>query len=112
MRKITSGRLFSLNGTVDETDSESGLEIAVQAGGQTVWTYASFLLETELGVPYVQAFADVSAFRGEQVELTIRLRQLDVCAGAACTHEAEFYIGDLFFASLPDMDALRIQPKG
>jgi len=93
----------SLNGHVDASDSESGLEIGVSAGGEIVWTYASFLMETQFGVPYVQAFADVSEFRGEQVELTIRLRQLDVCAGTLCTHEAEFYIGDLFFSTLPDI---------
>jgi serine/threonine-protein kinase len=93
----------ALNGHVNETDSESGLEIAVRGGDQTVWTYASFLMETQLSVPYVQAFADVSPFRGEQVELTIRLRQLDVCAGTLCTHDAEFFIGDLFFGNLPDI---------
>jgi len=43
----------SLNGPVDESDSQSGLEIGVAAGGETVWTFASFLMETEFGVPYV-----------------------------------------------------------
>lgn len=95
----------SMNGPVDETDSESGLEIAVYEpqSQQTAWTYASHLLETQLGVPYVYAFADVSAFRGQRVELTITLRQLDVCAGSACTHDADFYIGDLAFERLPSI---------
>jgi hypothetical protein len=61
------------------------------------------LLETELGVSYMYAFADVSAFRGRKVELAIRFRQVDVCAGAACTHDADAYIGDLVFERLPDI---------
>jgi serine/threonine protein kinase len=95
----------SLNGPIDETDSESGLEIAVYEpqSDQTVWTYASHILETKLGVPYVYAFADVSSFQGQRVELTITLRQVDVCAGSLCTHDADFYIGDLSFERLPDI---------
>jgi hypothetical protein len=95
----------SLNGPIDETDSESGLEIAVYEpqSDQTVWTYASHILETKLGVPYVYAFADVSPFQGQRVELTITLRQVDVCAGSLCTHDADFYIGDLSFERLPDI---------
>ncbi len=45
----------------------------------------------------------MSAFSGEQVELLIRLRQLDVCSGTQCSHNAEFFIGDLFYANLPDI---------
>jgi tRNA A-37 threonylcarbamoyl transferase component Bud32 len=95
----------SANGPVDETDSESGLEIAVDGpqSQQTVWTYASHILETKLGVPYIYAFADVSSFQGQRVELTITLRQVDVCAGSLCTHDADFYIGDLSFERLPDI---------
>jgi hypothetical protein len=95
----------SANGPVDETDSESGLEIAVDGpqSRQTVWTYASHILETKLGVPYIYAFADVSSFQGQRVELTITLRQVDVCAGSLCTHDADFYIGDLSFERLPDI---------
>jgi len=95
----------SANGSVDETDSESGLEIAVYEpqSERTVWTYASHLLETKLGVPYVYAFADVSSFQSQRVELTITLRQVDVCAGSLCTHDADFYIGDLAFERLPDV---------
>jgi hypothetical protein len=70
---------------------------------QVVWTYASHILETMLGVPYIYAFADVSFFRGQRVELTITLRQVDVCAGSLCTHDADFYIGDLSFERLPDI---------
>jgi tRNA A-37 threonylcarbamoyl transferase component Bud32 len=95
----------SANGPVGETDSESGLEIAVCEPGsdQTVWTYASHLFETKLGVPYLYAFADVSAFQGQRVELTMTLRQVDVCAGSLCTHDADFYLGDLSFERLPDI---------
>jgi len=95
----------SLNGTVDQTDSESGLEILMRDpdSGQESWTYASYLNETQLGLPYVYAFADASAFQGRQAELTIRLRQIDVCAGSYCTQDADFYIGDLFYGQLPDL---------
>jgi tRNA A-37 threonylcarbamoyl transferase component Bud32 len=94
----------SLNGTLDETDSESGLEISMRDpdSDQESWTYASYLYETQLGVPYVYAFADASPFRGRQVNLMIRLRQIDVCAGSHCTHDADFYIGDLYYGLLPD----------
>jgi hypothetical protein len=94
-----------LNGPVDETDSESAIELAVRepGSGRTVWTYASHLLETELGVPYIYAFADVSAYRGRRVELILSLRQADVCAGAACTHDADAYVGDLVFERLPEI---------
>ena len=93
------------NGSVDETDSDSGLEIAVHQpqSDQTIWTYASHVRETELDVPYILAFADVSDFRGQRVELTITLRQIDVCGGYLCTHDADFYIGDLYFERLPDI---------
>ena len=95
----------SANGPVDETDSESGLEITVYEprSDQTVWTYASHLFETKLGVSYIYAFADVSSLQGQRVELTITLRQVDVCAGYLCTHDADFYIGDLSFERLPDI---------
>jgi serine/threonine protein kinase len=94
-----------LNGPVDETDSESGIEIAVHepVSEQTVWTYASHMLETAWRVPYIHAFADVSDFWGQQVELNIILRQADVCAGAACTHDADLYVGDLLYVQLPDI---------
>jgi hypothetical protein len=94
-----------LNGAVNETDSESAIELAVREpqSGRTVWTYASHMFETELDVPYIYAFADVSAFRGRKVELSLRLRQADVCAGAQCTHDADAYIGDLVFERLPDV---------
>ncbi len=93
------------NGHVDETDSDSGLEMAVYEpqSDRTVWTYASHMRETELDVPYIVAFADVSPFRGQRVALTLALRQLDVCAGSACTHDADLFIGDLYFARLPDI---------
>ena len=95
----------ALNGTVNDTDSESGLEIVVRDPntGKESWTYAANLMETRLGVPYVFAFADVSPFRGQTAELTITLRQADVCAGAQCTHDADFYFGDLYFGLLPDI---------
>jgi serine/threonine protein kinase len=95
----------SLNGAVEETDSESGLEILMRDTGsdQESWTYASYLYETQLGVPYVYAFADASQFRGKQADLMIRLRQIDVCAGSHCTHDADFYLGDLYFGSMPDI---------
>ena len=95
----------ALNGSIDETDSESGLEILVHdpSTGQESWTYGSYLLETELGVPYVFAFADVSPFRGQQVQLTITLRQLDVCAGSQCTQNADFFIGDLYYGVMSDL---------
>jgi C1A family cysteine protease len=56
----------ALNGDVNETDSEAGVEIAVYdpASQLTVTTYASHLYETGLGVDYIVAFADVSEFRG------------------------------------------------
>lgn len=95
----------ALNGTVDETDSEAGLEIVVRdlATGQASWTYAAYILETELGVPYAFAFADVSPFGGQHVQLRITLQQPDVCAGSQCTHNDDFFIGDLYYAQLPDV---------
>jgi len=61
------------------------------------------MLESKLDVPYMYAFADVSPYRGRRVELTVILRQVDVCAGSACTHDADAYIGDLTFEQLPDI---------
>jgi serine/threonine protein kinase len=95
----------ALNGTVDESDSESGMEILVRdpANGQESWTYAAYMLETEFGVPYALGFADVSLFQGQRVQLSVTLRQVDVCAGSQCTQNADFFIGDLFFGELPDI---------
>ena len=95
----------ALNGDVNETDSEAGLEIKVHqpASGRTAMSYASHIFETQLDVDYVVAFADVSEFQGQTAEVTITLRQTDVCAGAACTHDIDLYVGDLWFESLPDI---------
>jgi hypothetical protein len=95
----------SLNGTVDETDSESALEIRISNPdtGEESWTYALYLYETALGVPYTYAFADASPFRNQKAYLMIRLRQIDVCAGTQCTHDADFFIGDLYYGLLPDL---------
>jgi len=95
----------ALNGTVDETDSESGLEILIRDPdtGQESWSYATHLYETDLGVPYIYVFADASPFRGQEADLMVRLRQIDVCAGSQCTHDADFYIGDMLFGQLPDL---------
>ena len=93
------------NGDVNATDSDAGMEISVyhQASGRTVKTYASHLMETDLGVDYVVAFADVSEFQGKSVQLTITLRQPDVCAGTLCTQDVDLYVGDLWFERLPDI---------
>jgi hypothetical protein len=95
----------ALNGTVEESDSESGMEIAVSdpASRRESLTYAAYLLETELGVPYVFAFADVSPFQGQRVQLRVTLRQADVCAGSQCTQNADFFIGDLYYGEMPDI---------
>jgi len=95
----------SLNGPVDETDSESGIEILMRNPdtGQESWTYAAYLYETQLGVPYVYAFADASPFQGGPADLMIRLRQIDACAGSHCTQDVNFFIGDLYFGRLPDI---------
>jgi hypothetical protein len=95
----------ALNGTVDETDSESGLEIQMRDpdSGQESWTYATHLYETDLQVPYLYVFADASPFRGQEADLMVRLRQIDVCAGSLCTHDADFYIGDMLYGQLPDL---------
>ena len=89
----------------DNPDADVGVEFAVHhaASGQTVMTYASHIVPTQLGVSYVVGFADVSQFAGQSVELTIRLRQPDVCGGASCTANVDLYIGDLSFESLPDI---------
>jgi hypothetical protein len=86
-------------------DSEAGIEIAVHdpASGRTVMTYASHIFDTRLGVDYIFASADVSEFQGQTIELTITLRQPDVCAGYACTHNVNLYVGDLTFEALPDI---------
>lgn len=93
------------NGDVNETDTEAGIEIAIYhpGSGQTIMTYASHLLETRLGADYIIAFADVSEFQGQSVELTITLRQTDNCAGYACTRDEDLYIGDLWYESLLDV---------
>jgi hypothetical protein len=95
----------ALNGTVQETDSESGLEILMRDPdtGQESWTYATYLYETDIGVPYIYVFADASPFGGGQADLMVRLRQIDVCAGSLCTHDADFYIGDMLYGQLPDL---------
>ncbi len=95
----------ALNGTVEESDSESGLEILMRDPdtGQESWTYASYLYETDIGVPYIYVFADASPFRSQEADLMIRLRQIDVCAGSLCTHDADFYIGDMLYGKLPDL---------
>jgi hypothetical protein len=95
----------ALNGTVDETDSESSLEILMRDPdtGQESWSYATHLYETDLGVPYIYVFADASPFRGQEADLMVQLRQIDVCAGSLCTHDADFYIGDMLFGQLPDL---------
>jgi hypothetical protein len=97
--------LMTVLNDVPTDDSEAGIEIAVRngGGGPTVMTYASHILDTWLGVDYVVAFADVSPFQGQPVRLTITLRQTDICAGAACTHNVDLYLGDLWFESLPDI---------
>jgi hypothetical protein len=92
----------ALNGGVSETDSEAGVEIEVR-GKATVPTNVSHIWETKLAASYILAFADVSEFRGEDVELSITLRQPDACAGLDCTHDVDLYVGDLFSASLPDV---------
>jgi hypothetical protein len=93
-----------LNGDEGD-DSEAGIEIGVSdaAGGLPSMTYASHILDTELVVDYVVAFADVSPFRGQSVRLMVTLRQTDVCGGAACTHNVDLYVGDLWFEGLPDI---------
>jgi hypothetical protein len=95
----------AVNGDVNETDSEAGIEIAVYdpASGRTVMTYASQIFETRLEVDYVFAFADVSEFQGAGIELTITLRQPDVCASYACTQNVDLFVGDLTFEVLPDI---------
>jgi hypothetical protein len=86
-------------------DSEAGIEIAAEeaAGGPAVLTYASHILDTELGVDYIVAFADVSQYQGRPLQLTITLRQTDVCGGTNCTHNVDLYVGDLWFERLPDI---------
>ena len=86
-------------------DSEAGIEITVRdpGSGQAVVTYASHILDTYLWLDYVSAFADVSEFDDREVELTITLRQPDVCAGHNCTHDVDLYVGDLTFERLPDI---------
>jgi hypothetical protein len=37
----------------------------------------------------VFAFTDVSDDKNKLVEVTIQLKQLDVCAGTLCTHDAD-----------------------
>jgi len=93
----------AFDGGVNETDSIAGIEISVSNGSETVTTYASHIYETEKNVSYIYGFADVSKFRGDQVELTITLRQPDACAGSACTQDVDLYIGDLVFQKLPDI---------
>jgi hypothetical protein len=66
------------------------------------WSYATHLYETDFGVPFIYVFADASPFRGQKADLMVRLRQIDVCAGSQCTHDADFYIGDMLFGQLPD----------
>ena len=101
-----------VNGPVQETDSEAGVEIVVlnPQGDEVAKTFASHIWETELGVPYIYAFADVSPIRDQMAILEIRLRQPDVCAGSACTHDADLLIGELAFFALPDI--CTTQPDG
>ena len=86
-------------------DSEAGIEVTVRdpGSGQTVMTYASHILDTYLWLDYISAFADVSEFPDRDVELTITLRQPDVCAGGDCRHNVSLYVGDLAFERLPDI---------
>ena len=102
------------DGDVNNKDSKAGVEIKVHHllpartastpnNWETVMTYASHILETRLGVDYIVGFADVSEFQGSTVELTITLRQPDLCGGYNCTADDDLYIGDLWFESLPDI---------
>ena len=95
----------ALNGDINETDSEAGIEIKIRnpKDFRSQMTYTSHIFETHFDVDYIVAFADVSEFQEQAIELTITLRQPDICAGSACTHDADLYIGDLWYERLPDI---------
>jgi hypothetical protein len=101
----------SLNGAVGDTDSEAALQIEVldPTSGQSSTTYATHIMDSELGAPYLYAFADISPFRGKRVSLTLTLLQPDVCSGSFCTHDIDLYIGPMRYAALPELCLLTDQ---
>jgi serine/threonine protein kinase len=95
----------ALNGAVDETDSEAGVVITVSdpTTGGTAVTYAANIMETLLEERFLYAYADLSPFRGRQVELTLELLHPDACSGTLCTHDVDLYIGPSRLERLPDL---------
>jgi hypothetical protein len=94
-----------LNGPVAETDSEAAVRVVVRdpATGETVTTYATNIMDTSIGEPWLYAFGDLSPFRGRLVEVAITLLQPEACAGALCTHEIDLLVGPIQIEALPEL---------